>query len=102
LYQRYSICAYISVYSNYFLGNDFSQIFSDEIQEKLIYILSSELFFNQTILPKIEEILAAIESVIPLVGVYLAKVLAFFDTIITYLNLVLAISSSWSNLSTFF
>jgi hypothetical protein len=52
----------ISVYSNYFLGNDFSQIFSDEIQEKLIYILSSELFFNQTILPKIEEIISIFQQ----------------------------------------
>ncbi len=61
-----------------------------------IAIIYNVLFTVNIPLPNIADIVISIENVIPVVGVYLAQVLAFFDTIITYLNLVLAISSSWS------
>lgn len=52
----------ISVYSNYFIGNDFTEIFTNEIQDKIIFILSSELLFNETIRPKIDEIISVFQQ----------------------------------------
>jgi hypothetical protein len=46
----------ISVYSNYFIDNNLTQIIPKDLQEKIIYCLSAEAYFNENIKTKIDKI----------------------------------------------